>query len=198
MHVRYPHCHNPIELLDDAELSDISCPSCGSSFSLLEETVTHQRGKAKTIGHFNLMEEVGIGAFGSVWKANDTKLDRTVAVKIPRKGQLEADETEQFLRDARAAAQLRHSNVVSVYEVGRDDNQVYIVSDYVDGATLSDWSEQRQLSARESAELCAKVADALHHAHEQGVIHRDLKPSNIMMDLAGEPHIMDFGLAKSR
>lgn len=197
MHVRCPHCHNPIELVDDAELSDIPCPSCGSSFSLLaDQTLTHQKGGAQTIGHFDLLERVGVGAFGSVWKARDTKLDRTVAVKIPRKGQLEAEEAEQFIREARSAAQLNHPNIVGVHEVGRDDGQTYIVSDFIEGLPLSGWLTAYQPTLRESAEMVVKVAEALHHAHESGVIHRDMKPSNIMLDADGEPHIMDFGLAK--
>lgn len=138
----------------------------------------------------------GVGAFGSVWKARDTKLDRTVAVKIPRKEQLDSAESEQFLREARSAAQLKHPNIVSVHEVGRDDGQTYIVTDYVEGVSLSSWLTGTKLTIRESAEPCLKVAYALEHAHEAGVIHRDLKPSNIMLDAQGEPHIMDFGLAK--
>jgi serine/threonine protein kinase len=131
-----------------------------------------------------------------VWKARDTELDRTVALKIPRKGQLDPGETEQFLREARAAAQLRHANIVSVHEVGRDQDTVFIVSDFVEGATLADRLAAQRLSIRESAELCAKIAEALHHAHESGVVHRDLKPGNVILDAAGEPHIMDFGLAR--
>ena len=197
LHVRCPHCHNPIELLDDAPLADISCPSCGSSFSLVgEETNTHYAGGAKTIGHFELLEHVGIGQFGTVWKARDTKLDRTVAVKIPRNGKLDDAQTELFLRDARAAAQLKHPNIVSVHEIGKQDDTIYIVSDFIQGATLKEWTEVKRLSPREAAELCVKIAKALHHAHEAGVIHRGLKPSNIMMKTDGEPHIVDFGLAK--
>ena len=107
-----------------------------------------------------------------------------------------ATETEQFLREARAAAQLRHPGIISVHEVGREEDTVYIVTDYVQGLTLADWLTDQQLTPREAAQLCAKVADALHHAHEAGVIHRDLKPSNIILQADGEPHIMDFGLAK--
>jgi formylglycine-generating enzyme required for sulfatase activity/tRNA A-37 threonylcarbamoyl transferase component Bud32 len=198
MHVRCPHCHNPIEFVDDSSLKEIPCPECGSSFSLVgsaDETETAPM-PTKTIGHFQLVEQLGVGAFGAVWKANDTQLDRTVAIKIPRKGQLTDRETEQFLREARAAAQLRHSNIVGVYEVGKENDSVYIVSDYVAGATLSEWLGGKPLPSREAAELCAKIADALHHAHEQGIVHRDLKPGNIMMNLDGEPHVMDFGLAK--
>jgi WD40 repeat protein/tRNA A-37 threonylcarbamoyl transferase component Bud32 len=198
MHVRCPHCHNPIEVLEDASLSDIPCPSCGSSFSLIradDETDTY-RPKQETIAHFTLSEKLGVGAFGTVWKAQDTELDRTVAIKVPRKGQLDADETEKFFREARAAAQLRHPNIVSVHEVGREGDTVYIVSDLVDGLSLSDWLTGQQVTVREAARLCHKIAEALQHAHEQGVIHRDLKPSNIILDPQGEPHIMDFGLAK--
>ena len=150
----------------------------------------------RTIGHFNLVERIGVGAFGSVWRALDSELDRTVAVKIPRKGQLDPEETEQFLREARAAAQLRHPNIISVHEVGRQEDTVYIVSDFVEGLTLADWQTGPRFSFREAAELCVKVADALHHAHEAGVIHRDLKPGNIILDSDSEPHVLDFGLAR--
>jgi serine/threonine protein kinase/formylglycine-generating enzyme required for sulfatase activity len=197
VHVRCPHCRNPIELVDEASLSNVACPSCGSSFSLLgDETLRSAYGVRETIGHFDLLEQVGIGAFGSVWKAHDRELDRTVAVKIPRKGQLDPNETEQFLLEARAAAQFTHSNIVSIHEVGREEDTVYIVSDFVPGVPLSSRLTAGPTTVREAAELCAKVADALQHAHEAGVVQCDLKPSNIMLDDHNEPHVMDFGLAK--
>ena len=197
MRVRCPNCHDSTDVDDNTELSNIACRSCGSKFNLLgEETIAHDPTDAKTIGHFELVNQIGTGAFGSVWMARDTQLDRSVAVKIPRKGELDASETEQFIREARAAAQLKHPNIVAVHEVGRDDGQVYIVSDYVEGLTLADWLVAQQLTSRAAAELCAKIAEALHHAHESGVIHRDLKPTNIIIDSENEPHIMDFGLAK--
>ena len=93
---------------------------------------------------------------------------------------------------------MRHPSIVSVHEVGRDGDSVYIVSDFVRGVTLGDWLTGQQLTSREAAELCAKIADALHHAHEQGVVHRDLKPANIMIDGDGQPHLMDFGLAAAK
>jgi len=148
------------------------------------------------LGHFEVIQQLGIGHFGSVWKARDTELDRVVAVKIPRQQQLNAEEMEVFFREARAAAQLSHPSIVAVHEVGREGDQLFIVSDYVEGANLSEWLSARKLPAKEAAELCARIADGLQHAHEAGVIHRDLKPANIMMDTAGEPHIMDFGLAR--
>ena len=197
LHLRCPHCHNPMELVDDRPLDDIECPSCGSHFSMVSaETATMSGLTTKRIGHYELVEQVGMGHFGSVWKAKDTELDRVVAVKIPRKGQLDAAETDQFLREARAAAQIKHPNIVSVHEVGHDGDSVYIVSDFVEGASLSEWLTGRRLTPIEAAQLCAKIAYALHAAHESGVIHRDLKPANIMVDQHGEPYLTDFGLAK--
>ena len=197
MEVRCPQCQSPVELAGDGQLSEIVCPACGGSFSLLgaEETVPYEQ-ETKTLGHFDLLEQVGVGSFGSVWKARDKELDRTVAVKIPRKGQLDPDETEQFLREARAVARLRHPNIVSVHEVGRERDTVFIVSDFIEGVTLADRLTARRFSVREAAELSAKIADALHHAHEAGVVHRDIKPGNIILNAAGEPNIMDFGLAR--
>jgi WD40 repeat protein/serine/threonine protein kinase len=224
MHVRCPHCHNPIELLDETPLGEITCPSCQSSFSLLgEETVSADTSAIQRIGHFQLVSPLGAGGFGTVWMARDTELDRTVAIKIPRKGQLTAEEAEKFLREARAAAQLRHSNIVTVYEVGRTGESIfgdslYIVSDYIRGVSLADWLSAKRWTFRESVELVATIADALHHAHEQGVIHRDLKPANIMLETLDQgpqtsrgpaahstlqptasslkPYLTDFGLAK--
>ncbi len=196
MHVRCPHCQNPIELVGDSELDDVTCPSCGSHFNLaVDETVSY-RPSVETIGHFQLVERIGMGHFGTVWKAHDTELDRVVAIKIPRQEQLDAKQTEQFLREARTTAQLRHPNIVSVHEVGRHDRSVYIVSDFVQGLTLADWLKGQRPTIREAVQLCVKIADGMEHAHAAGVIHRDLKPSNIMIDGSGEPHLMDFGLAK--
>jgi WD40 repeat protein/tRNA A-37 threonylcarbamoyl transferase component Bud32 len=197
MHVRCPHCHQPVELVENVGLEHIDCPSCGSHFSLLgEQTASYHGGQPRTIGHFELIERLGVGQFGTVWMARDTELDRAVAVKIPRQEQLSREDVEMFLREARAAAQLHHPNIVSVHEVGRKGDTVFIVSDLVRGATLADWLTGQRLSPREAAKLCLTIAEALQHAHQLGVIHRDLKPSNIMIDAEGQPHLMDFGLAK--
>ena len=198
LHIRCPHCHNPIEMVDEDPLTDVECPSCGSQFNLIvgQATVTYPADGKRTIAHFELIEQVGVGQFGSVWKAHDTKLDRTVAIKIPRTGKLDAEHAEQFLREARAAAQVKHPNIVGVHEVGREDDSIYIVSDFIQGASLQEWLTSQRLTPREAAELCATIADALHEAHEAGVVHRDLKPANIMLDMDGRPYLTDFGLAK--
>jgi tetratricopeptide (TPR) repeat protein/tRNA A-37 threonylcarbamoyl transferase component Bud32 len=198
LHVRCPHCRNPIELVPDAELESIRCTSCGSHFSLTsddDQKTRDARGFAQ-IGHFKLVERLGMGAFGTVWKAQDMELDRTVAIKIPRTGQLDKQRQDFFFREARSAAQLRHPNIVPVYEVGREGETLYIVSEFVRGITLADRLTAGPMTARDSARLASKIGAALHHAHEQGVIHRDLKPANVMLDEADEPHLMDFGLAR--
>jgi hypothetical protein len=197
MRVCCPHCHSAVAIVADTPFTDIRCDSCGSSFSLVGDAKeTRQAPTLTTIGHFQLLERLGMGGFGTVWKGRDTELDRVVAVKIPRRGELEPAEIEQFLREARAAAQLNHPNIASIYEVGRDGQTVYIVTQLLRGVSLSDWLTGRRMNVREAAQLCRKVAEALEHAHQRGVIHRDLKPQNIMIDKRGEPFLMDFGLAR--
>jgi len=202
LHLRCPHCRSPIEIVDNQPLTEITCPSCGSGISLVgqqrptPQTAGELREGRRIVAEFELIEHLGTGSFGSVWKARDTKLDRIVAVKFPRREQLDLAETEKFLREARAAAQLHHAHIVSVYEVGLEGDAVYIVSEFVDGMTLDKWERDQRPGHREAVQLVIKIAQALHYAHSQGVIHRDLKPSNIVIDARGEPHIMDFGLAK--
>src|SRR6476619_4062797 len=173
MQVHCPHCQAPFETGDETSWSDLTCPACDNSFSLLGavSTCTFRAG-LKVLGRFELVHEVGSGRFGSVWKARDTQLQRFVAVKIPRQRELNPQETELFLRDARAAAQLHHAGIAGVHEVGREDDTLYIVTDFIDGVNLHEWLSGQPLSARESATLVLKIAEALHHAHEVGVIHR--------------------------
>src|SRR5262245_3293062 len=198
MHILCPHCHNPIEVVKLSAHEEIACPSCGSSFRLeMDTTTAPENGTLQKLGRFELLGVLGQGAFGTVYKARDPELDRTVAVKLPRAGNLAGpQELDRFLREARSAAQLRHPSIVPVPEVGQRDGLPYLVSDFVPGVTLADQLSARQPGFREAAELVAAVADALQYAHEQGVVHRDVKPSNIMIGGDGRPCVMDFGLAR--
>ncbi len=197
MEVRCPQCHTPIDPGDESLTSELVCVGCGGTFSLAgeEETFSLRDGKPRTVGHFELLERIGAGSFGAVWRARDKELDRTVAVKIPRKGDLDSEGVQRFLREAQAAAQLRHPNIVSVHEVGREDDTLYIVSDFIRGPTLKERLGTCCFTPHEACDMCVQIADGLDHAHSAGVVHRDLKPGNILLDDEGMPHIVDFGLA---
>jgi WD40 repeat protein/tRNA A-37 threonylcarbamoyl transferase component Bud32 len=196
MQLLCPHCQTTIELAQ-APQEEIVCPACGSSFLLDCGSTISYLPRHTFIGKFELLERVGQGAFGTVYKARDPELDRVVAVKVPRAGNLDqGQELDRFLREARSVAQLRHPSIVPVHEVGQQNGLPYLVSDFVDGVTLADELTARRPAPRESAQLIAAVADALDYAHRHGVVHRDVKPSNIMRSADGAPHVMDFGVAK--
>lgn len=150
------------------------------------------------IGKFELLEELGMGSFGQVFRARDTRLDRTVAIKILRAGRLaNRDDVDRFLREAQSAAQLKHPGIVAIYDAEQtDDGTCYLVEEFIQGQTLAAKLGAGRVDFRQAAVLVAEVAEALEYAHRHGVIHRDIKPSNIMLDPQGRPHLMDFGLAK--
>ncbi len=150
-----------------------------------------------TIGRYRIIRRLGRGGFGWVYLAQDESLDRPVAVKVPSaerpslRGNVEA-----FLTEARVLARLDHPHIVPVYDYGRtDDGLCFVVSKYVEGSSLADRLRHARLTFQDSAELTASVAEALHHAHIQGLVHRDVKPANILIDVQGRPHVADFGLA---
>jgi tetratricopeptide (TPR) repeat protein/tRNA A-37 threonylcarbamoyl transferase component Bud32 len=214
--VRCPHCHNPVQLGDRAT-DAVLCPACGSTFRLADTDLTNTTTPMRRLGKFQLLERVGLGAFGAVWKARDTELDRLVALKIPHAGLLSSVEgAERFYREARAAAQLRHPGIVSVHEVTTLEGLPVLVADFIHGVTLRDLLQVRPLTFRQAAELVAHLADALDYAHGMGLVHRDVKPANVMVEYRrdagrdalpgsgpgeggpGEmarPLLMDFGLA---
>lgn len=195
--IRCPHCRNHIKAVVDAPLASIYCEFCGGCFQIVaDETPVEQFDTKSSVGHFELVKRLGQGGFGAVWQAWDTELDRLVALKIPLYPQSDALEVEKFVREARAVAQLRHKNIVSVHEIGRDGPTVYIVTDLIEGTPLSEWMRREQPNARATAEICVELAEALHHAHEQGVVHRDLKPQNVLIGDDGQVYLTDFGLAR--
>jgi serine/threonine protein kinase len=155
-------------------------------------------GPGSRLGRFELLDELGVGSFGQVFRAWDHELERTVAIKIPRFGKLsDAAERERFLREARSIAQLQHPGVVALHEIGqRDDGSYFLVEEFIGGTTLSRRLAEGSLEPRAAAALLLQAAEALHYAHQHGVIHRDLKPANILLDPEGRPHVADFGLAK--
>ncbi len=203
-----PKCRHTVDTSGGTADQTITCTSCGNSFRFdLTPTTPFAAGEQPRIGAFQLLEAVGQGAFGTVYRAHDTRLDRIVALKMPRGGRwLTPADADRFDREARSAAQLVHPGIVPLYEVGRDAPVPYIVSAFVDGKTLADAIALRHFGFRETADIAAQVAEALDYAHRRGVVHRDLKPSNIMLGkLAGtsiEDHeatrafVMDFGLAR--
>ncbi len=193
LQISCPHCHAGVTVAPEHDLTAVTCDHCGKAFNLVANDTA--RTTPRTLGHFELIEKAGIGAFGTVWKAIDSELERVVAVKIPR-FTLDSAEAELFFREARAAAQLDHPHIVSVHEVGREDDMVFMVSRFIEGVTLAETLEISPMAEKRAASLCSKLARALEHAHGAGVIHRDLKPGNIIIDELGEPFIMDFGLAK--
>jgi hypothetical protein len=149
------------------------------------------------IGRYRLERLLGRGGMGAVFLAYDTQLDRHVALKVPSFGHDDGELRERFLREARAAATLRHPNLCPVYDIGEQDGVYYLTMAFIDGKPLSDFlPADKPFPAREAAELVRVLALALQEAHEHGIIHRDLKPANILIGPKKEPIITDFGLAR--
>ena len=143
----------------------------------------------RQVGHFRLIRRLGVGGHGLVYLAQDQRLGRLVALKVPRPDLLGSPELERrFLREAWAAAGLDHPNLVPVYETGKAGPFCYIASAYCEGPTLATWLRGRAepVPPADAAELVAALADAVQHAHERGILHRDIKPANVLLAGNGE------------
>ena len=151
----------------------------------------------QTISHYRITGQLGSGGMGVVYKAEDTNLDRTVALKFLAPHLLESDEHKQrFLREAKAAASLDHPNICTVHEVGEADGRVFLAMGYIDGPEVRAKIKERPLKLDEALDIAIQAAEGLRAAHEKGVVHRDIKSSNLMLTSTGQVKIMDFGLAQ--
>ncbi len=212
-----PHCQRPLAGASEIPRRLI-CTGCKRLFRIDSFCNGGNDDGTSLLGRFRLQQCVGQGTFGVVWRAFDTRLHRSVALKIPHPNALEtADFQGRFWREAQAAAALRHPGIVPVHEVINEGQTTAIVSDFVEGVTLKELIDVRKLTFDEAARLTAEVAEALHHAHDRGLVHRDIKPANLMIEFAGteisrthdaapaasiadrpigRPVIVDFGLAR--
>jgi WD40 repeat protein/tetratricopeptide (TPR) repeat protein len=204
MRIVCPHCSHPIEVGPPGTPRDVPDQASGSTVGEGPSAAHCPANPHQRLGKLTLLERVGAGSFGEVWKARDTELNRLVAVKIPHPSSLaDGKNQDRFLREARSAALLRHPGIVPVHEVGHEEGLSYLVCAFIEGLTLADLLKARRLSCIEAAELTAQVAEALDYAHVMGVVHRDVKPSNIILEgpgadtaaTPGRPLLMDFGLA---
>jgi serine/threonine protein kinase len=189
------------------------CPVCSPKNASIPKPVTTSQTSNPTatislspdafapvprFGDYELLEEIARGGMGVVWKARQISLNRTVALKMILAGKLASDaEVQRFRREAEAAANLQHPNIVAIHEVHEQDGQHYYSMDYIDGRDLAALvAENGPLPPERAAECVRTIAEAVHFAHQRGTLHRDLKPQNVLMDAAGIPRITDFGLAK--
>ena len=150
-----------------------------------------------SVSHYALLERLGEGGMGVVYKAQDTKLKRTVALKFLRSGMFGSDaERARFVREAQVAAGLDHPHICPVYEIDEHEGQAFIAMAFCPGRTLRDRIRDGPLPVRDALDIASQIAEGLEEAHGKGVIHRDIKSANIMLSEKGRVRIMDFGIAR--
>ncbi|MBM4046816.1 MAG: hypothetical protein FJ279_17045 [Planctomycetes bacterium] len=166
---------------------------------IVEQPVLDRAGKVlpERFGRYEILEQIGHGGMGIVYRARDPRLNRIVALKVLLSGEVAPlDMVQRFHTEAQSAAKIRHPNIVAIHEVGVAAGVHYFTMDFVKGQSLADAIAARKLTLRQSLGILETTTRAIHYAHTQGIIHRDLKPDNVLLDEQGEPQITDFGLAK--
>ena len=159
--------------------------------------MTHQRKPDSILSHYGIVSRLGGGRMGEVYLAQDTKLDRKVALKIlPAEFAEDKDRMSRFVREAKSASALNHPNIITIYEIGEFDDTHYIATEYIEGDTLQNYFKAKPTRFSEVLAIAIQVASALDEAHTAGIVHRDIKPDNIMIRSTGLVKILDFGIAK--
>src|SRR2546423_6495017 len=179
---------------DGGSAENVEANAAAAPRSKMAERVVELLGE---LGDYELLEEIGRGGQGVVFRARQKSLNRTVALKVISLGQWASKaHLKRFRREAEAAAGLDHPSIVPIYEVGERDGSCYFSMKFVEGGQLDEVTKREPLPLRRAAELIAKVARTVYYAHEHGILHRDIKPGNILLDQKSEPHLTDFGLAR--